>query len=90
MHPPRGLTLRRFRPTWPACVTLDGVMPAAVEAEGVCGAVRSALGPYQLSGDWWRPDGSWAVETWQVELSSGAIYQLARTAGGWAVEGVLD
>jgi hypothetical protein len=46
-------------------------------------------GPWRVSGDWWHP-GGWAVETWQVELESGGVYQLARTDAGWAVEGVVD
>jgi protein ImuB len=46
-------------------------------------------GPWRVSGEWWRPK-AWAVETWQVELSEGGVYQLAHTDDGWRVEGVLD
>jgi hypothetical protein len=42
-----------------------------------------------LAGDWWRP-GAWAVETWEVELSGGGLYQLTHDAGGWWIDGVLD
>jgi len=90
VHPPRGLTLRRFRPAWPARVEVHADVPTTVEANEICDAVRRAAGPYFLDGDWWRPDGAWEVETWHVELRSGATYQLARTAQGWAIEGVLD
>jgi hypothetical protein len=30
------------------------------------------------------------VETWHVEMDTGEIFQLARTAEGWAIEGVID
>src|SRR4029077_14733988 len=32
VHPPRGLTLRRFRPPWPAHVDLTGDQPTAIDA----------------------------------------------------------
>ena len=51
--------------------------------------MRAARGPWRSSGDWWRPDG-WAVEVWHVELAGGELYQLARNANGWSVEGALD
>ncbi len=89
VHPPRGPVLRRFRPPWPARVALAGERPAGVESEVVRGAVRAAAGPWRAAGGWWKP-GAWAVETWQVELAGGGIYQLARAADGWRVEGVLD
>ena len=43
----------------------------------------------RASGDWWQP-AAWAVETWQVAGADGAVYQLAHTEAGWAVEGVID
>ena len=51
--------------------------------------MRAALGPWLASGDWWRPE-AWEVETWQVELAAGGVYQLARSQAGWCVEGMLD
>jgi len=88
-HPEYGPTLRRFRPPWPVRVACNGDTPARLEAGRLEGEVREARGPWVASGDWWRPD-AWAAETWQVELAAGGIYQLARTADGWCVEGMLD
>ena len=89
VHPPRGPVLRRFRPPAPAQVALAADRPVALASEPARGAIRAAAGPWRTAGDWWKPD-AWAVETWHVELADGGIYQLARTAAGWAVEGLLD
>lgn len=90
IHPPCGLTLRRFRPPWAAHVVMANDRPAFVEAPGLHETVRLTRGPFQWSGAWWKPGDAWAFEIWEVELDSGATYQLARTAAGWCVEGVLD
>ena len=89
VHPPCGPALRRFRPPWPVRVACDAGSPARLEGGRLEGRVRAALGPWRSAGDWWKP-GAWAVETWQVELARGGVYQLARTDGGWCVEGMLD
>ena len=89
VHPPRGPVLRRFRPPWPARVVCAAERPVQLDSEPACGAVRAAAGPWRSSGDWWKPEG-WTVETWHVELAGGGLYQLARTADGWSVEGMLD
>ena len=89
MHRPYGPALRRFRPPPPAQVVCAGGCPAELESASVRGVVRAAAGPWRSSGDWWKKE-AWAVETWQVELAGGGIYQLARTAEGWRVEGMLD
>jgi len=89
VHPEYGPTLRRFRPPWPVRVAFDGGSPARLEGGRLEGGVRAATGPWLAAGDWWRPE-AWAAETWQVELAAGGVYQLARTAGGWCVEGMLD
>ncbi len=88
LHAPRGLVLRRFRPAWPVRVTLADGKPAFLAGE-LAGSVRQLAGPWPADGDWWRPE-AWAVETWQLELADGAVYQLAHTASGWCVEGVFD
>ena len=88
VHPPRGLTLRRFRPAYPVLVATCSGRPTAL-AEPFPGEVCAARGPWRLSGEWWQP-GSWEVEIWQVGLAGGGIYQLAQGEGGWRVEGVLD
>jgi protein ImuB len=89
VHPEYGPTLRRFRPPWPVRVDCDAGAPARLEGGRLGGDVRAALGPWVSSGGWWRP-GAWAAEIWQVELAAGGVYQLARTADGWCVEGMLD
>jgi protein ImuB len=89
VHPERGPLLRRFRPPWPVRVALASRRPAELSEGRLNGTVRSARGPWRASGDWWKP-GAWAAETWHVELAGGGIYQLARTTGGWRVEGALD
>ncbi|MBK8475929.1 MAG: DNA polymerase Y family protein [Opitutaceae bacterium] len=89
VHASRGLVLRRFRPPWPARVQLADMRPFRLESRLVCGEVRAVQGPWRSSGEWWKPEG-WAVETWQVELAEGGLYQLACTAEGWCVEGELD
>jgi protein ImuB len=88
VHPEHGPTLRRFRPPWPVRVDCGSGPPSLVRGR-LEGGVRSALGPWLLEGEWWRPE-AWAVETWQVEMELGGIYQLARTEDGWCVEGMLD
>jgi protein ImuB len=90
VHPPRGLTLRRFRPPWPARVEIAEHRPRALDGNQLHEQVSAALGPFRISGSWWKPQDAWRVEIWQVETESGAIYQLAHTPEGWCVEGVLD
>ncbi|HEY1792105.1 MAG TPA: DNA polymerase Y family protein [Opitutaceae bacterium] len=89
VHAPAGPALRRFRPPWPALVTCASGAPRRIDAGRVGGAIRAALGPWLSEGGWWEPS-AWAVETWQVELEAGGVYQLARTQAGWHVEGMLD
>jgi protein ImuB len=89
VHPAFGPTLRRFRPPWPVRVTCEAGAPARLEAGRLEGRVCASLGPWHAAGDWWKPE-AWAVETWQVELVAGGLYQLARTGEAWLVEGMLD
>jgi protein ImuB len=89
VHPPCGPTLRRFRPPWPVRVVCDAGSPARLEGGRLEGDVRAALGPWRSAGDWWKPQ-AWSVETWQVELARGGVYQIACAEGGWCVEGMLD
>jgi hypothetical protein len=51
--------------------------------------VLAAAGPWRSSAGWWGPE-AWEVETWQVELAAGGVYQLARSGDTWCVEGMLD
>lgn len=88
VHPPRGGVLRRYRPSRPVLVRLEGERPSALSG-AVTGTVCAAAGPWRASGGWWQT-GAWAVETWHVNLANGGVYQLARTIDGWTVEGVID
>ncbi len=88
LHPTKGPALRRFRPAWPARVTWSGGRPVAVAGD-LSGNICATAGPWRVSGDWWQPH-AWAVEVWQIEMTTGSVYQLAHTAEGWCVEGVLD
>jgi protein ImuB len=89
VHPAFGPTLRRFRPPWPVRVACEAGAPARLEAGRLEGRVLATLGPWRAAGDWWKPE-AWDVETWQVELAAGGLYQLSRTGDGWLVEGMLD
>jgi protein ImuB len=88
LHPSRGGLLRRFRPPLEAAVTWADARPVFI-AGAVRGAVVASTGPAVLRGDWWKPE-AWAIESWQVELEGGGLYQLTRTHGAWCIEGVLD
>jgi protein ImuB len=88
VHPPRGGMLRRFRPALAARVILANAKPVALDGV-VRGDICTSRGPHILRGDWWKPR-PWAVETWQVELAGGGLYQLTRTAEGWWIDGVID
>lgn len=88
VHPPRGLMLRRFRPGWRANVLWVDDRPEKIECDYFLDDVRAAAGPWHRSGDWWRE--AWAIELWQVELTGGGVYQLARTKNGCTLEGVFD
>ena len=88
VHPERGGILRRFRPAKEVMVVLENARPVGVSGF-VNGHFRAVTGPWRLSGDWWKPE-CWAFEIWQVEMESGGIYQLARKAEGWWLEGVVD
>jgi hypothetical protein len=88
VHPPRGGMLRRFRPALAARVILANAKPVALDG-AVRGDICTSRGPHILRGDWWKPR-PWAVETWQVELAGGGLYQLTRTAEGWWIDGVID
>jgi protein ImuB len=84
-----GLPLRRFRPAFEASVEMNSAAPAHVRCRLAQGRVLHARGPWKLSGEWWKPE-KWMREEWDVELVGGGLYRLAKTAAGWAVEGMYD
>ncbi len=84
------LTFRCFRPPLPAEVLLRGAQPAHVNSSEFSGPVRSCVGPWHVSGEWWTP-GGWQYEEWDVEVRQ-RLYrifceQLAQT---WYVAGGYD
>ncbi len=90
------LALRRFRLPVAARVTVSRgapvrVVPAARDLPG--GDVVHRAGPWRTSGRWWSSDQTaWDRDEWDLELSDGAVYRLARdrATGGWVIEGLLD
>jgi protein ImuB len=95
---PQGpvLALRRFRLPIAARVTVvqgapARVVPAARDLQG--GDVVHRAGPWRTSGHWWTSDQTaWDRDEWDVELTDGAVYRLARdrATGAWVIEGLLD
>jgi len=89
-------TLRRFRLPVAARVVLDQHRPVRVvpAARGLAGgAVTACAGPWRTSGGWWALDrGAWDRDGWEVALTDGVIYRLARdrATGRWEIEGTLD
>ncbi len=83
-----GLPLRRFRPPFRAQVSLKNHAPHFVVSEKAHGAIKDALGPHRLSGDWWD-EKAWAIEQWIVETEEG-IYLLSRQQDQWLVEGCYE
>ena len=87
--------LRRFRVPVVVRVTVDRGVPTHVAAasEIAAGAVVSCAGPWRTSGRWWATDRSdWDRDEWDVELTGGACYRLARNrgTGQWEMEGEID
>jgi protein ImuB len=95
---PQGpvLALRRFRLPIAACVTVSQgaparVAPAARHLQG--GDVVHRAGPWRTSGHWWTSDQTaWDRDEWDLELTDGAVYRLARdrATGAWVIEGLFD
>ena len=56
------------------------------------GDVVRRAGPWRTSGEWWTEHGGWDRDEWDVALTDGAIYRIARDrrTGQWVMEGVLD
>ena len=72
----------------------DGI-PNWIAFHGMFGAITSASGPWNSSGDWWRED-RWDREEWDVTIESRAkgigMYRIYRdvASGQWFAEGVYD
>ncbi len=57
--------LRRLRPPAPALVHTERAHPVRFSFCGALYQVRSACGPWRMSGAWWSP-AAWAYECWDV------------------------
>ncbi|MGB8467110.1 MAG: hypothetical protein WCE49_19345 [Terrimicrobiaceae bacterium] len=88
-EPPRGLSLRRYRPALPGAVRMKNGRPASVESSAACGTIRECAGPYRLSGHWWDSE-RWQQEEWDVALDKGGLYRLSRRETLWKIEGCYE
>jgi protein ImuB len=92
---PGLLAFRLFRPPLEASVQLRDGIPNWIAFHGMFGAITSASGPWNSSGDWWRED-RWDREEWDVGIESRAkgfgMYRIYRdvASGQWFAEGVYD
>jgi protein ImuB len=88
-EPPRGLSLRRYRPSLPSTVQIRNGRPASLESSTVHGIIHECAGPYRLSGNWWDTE-AWQQEEWDVALAEGGLYRLSRHEAIWKIEGCYD
>jgi len=88
-EPPRGLSLRRYRPALPSAVRMKNGRPASVKSSAACGIICVCAGPYRLSGNWWDNE-RWQQEEWDVALAKGGLYRLSRHGPEWKVEGCYE
>lgn len=86
---------RAYRPPVPVRVTVDASgapESVTVDRAGLQGGrVRQCAGPWITSGAWWAPDG-WDREEWDVCLTTGIVYRLARhrKPRGWFIHAIAD
>lgn len=83
-----GLPLHRYRPPFPAQVSLKNQQPGYVVSDQAHGRIKAALGPHRCSGDWWD-EKPWAVEEWIIETTDG-LYLLSRRNAQWLVAGCYE
>ncbi|MGB7793686.1 MAG: hypothetical protein WBL39_21005 [Terrimicrobiaceae bacterium] len=88
-EPPRGLSLRRYRPALPTTVQIRDGRPASMASSAACGIVHECAGPYRLSGNWWDSE-RWQQEEWDVALGKGGLYRLSHHRTVWKVEGCYE
>ena len=88
--------LRRFRLPIAARVDVERGGPVRVVPSSSAiapGRIVNRAGPWRSSGRWWTSDRTkWDRDEWDVELSSGGCYRLARdrASGQWEIEGLED
>jgi hypothetical protein len=83
------VALRRFRTPMPARVRAEEGRPVRVDPpspgglrgtgqRGLGGRVEVAAGPWRTSGAWWKREGGWDRDEWDVALADGVTYRLFR------------
>jgi len=88
--------LRRFRLPIAARVEVERGGPVRVTPSSsavAAGRIVNRAGPWRSSGRWWTADRTgWDRDEWDVELSGGGCYRLARdrASGSWEIEGEID
>jgi protein ImuB len=88
-EPPRGLSLRRYRPSLSTTVQMKDGCPVSMESSAVHGIIHECAGPYRLSGNWWDSE-RWQQEEWDVALAEGRLYRLSHHEATWKIEGCYD
>ena len=86
--------LHRCRQPVPARVIAEYGRPVRVTTDRhgfAGGVVRSAVGPWRTSGDWWTP-GAWDHDEWDVALDDGGVYRMFqdRVTGRWCIDAIVD
>ena len=87
--------LRRCRQPVPARVAVgpdDRPVRVTTDRRGFAGGgVRSCVGPWRTSGEWWA-EAAWDRDEWDVALSDGAVYRIFRdrSSDAWFIEAVVD
>lgn len=88
--PSLGLPLRRFRPPRRAQVELTPQgRPAFISNSELHSPITAARGPWQSSGEWWKPE-TWSREEWDIEVAVGGLYRVAKIGDVWYLEGEYE
>lgn len=91
---PALVARRIFRPPIATSVKMCQGQPSQIHFRGKWGEVVATAGPWNSSGQWWRPD-PWDRKEWDVEVKTEQqntlyrIYQNKRS-NGWFVDGIYD
>ncbi len=86
---PPLLPLRRFRPPCPVRVRLQNGTPVLTSGGEITGPLRTAQGPWRISGDWWDRK-NWSHQEWDVELADGSLCRLYEDGESWFADGIYD
>ncbi|PYI87584.1 MAG: hypothetical protein DME26_05715 [Verrucomicrobia bacterium] len=72
-----------------SAVARAGDRPVFIRSAVGRGKLKSVMGPWRASGNWWE-SGAWEREEWDGVTRDGAVLRLVRRPEGWFVEGILD